>query len=156
MSFKNRCGILLLILPCIISCSHKEIYFEFHSIGNTAWSRVDTAIFKINVENNAIPCDVSLEVRNNEEYAFRNIWLFVEIETPSGSVRRDTINADLADIYGRWYGKGLSLHTLSIPYETGFQFPYPGIYTYKLIQGMREDPLKGITDIGLKISKKTG
>ena len=69
--------------------------------------------------------------------------------------RADTISADLADVYGKWYGKGMSLYNLSIPYETSVLFPDTGIYVYSIRQGMRENPLKGITDIGLKVSKKS-
>jgi gliding motility-associated lipoprotein GldH len=139
----------------LIACSHKEVFFEFHSIENAAWNREDTAVFEVNIETHSIPFDISLEVRNNEDYSFRNIWLFVDFKTPTGSIRTDTVNADLADVYGKWYGKGLSLHTLSIPYETAFHFPYPGTYTFVIRQGMRENPLKGISDIGLKVSKKS-
>ncbi|GHT07927.1 gliding motility lipoprotein GldH [Bacteroidia bacterium] len=147
-----------LFLPAFISliaCSHKEVFFEFHSVKNAHWDREDAAVFEVNIENNANRYDISLEVRNDDDYSFRNIWLFVDLKTPEGSVRTDTINADLADIFGKWYGKGLSLHTLSIPYEAGIRFPNPGIYTYTIRQGMRENPLKGISDIGLKVSKKT-
>jgi gliding motility-associated lipoprotein GldH len=145
----------LAALFVFIACSHEEIFFEFHSIKNAHWDREDAAVFEVNIENTANRYDISLEVRSDDDYSFRNIWLFVDLKTPGGSVRTDTINADLADIYGKWYGKGLSLHTLSIPYETQFGFPSSGTYTYTVRQGMRENPLKGISDIGLKISKKS-
>jgi gliding motility-associated lipoprotein GldH len=148
-------GIFLLAFLPLISCSNKEIFFEFHSIKNASWNREDNAVFEVNIDNNSNLYDISLEVRNNDDYPFRNIWLFVEFRMPTGSFRTDTINVDLADIYGKWYGKGLSLHSLSIPYETASRFSYPGTYTYTIRQGMRENPLKGISDVGLKVSKKS-
>jgi gliding motility-associated lipoprotein GldH len=152
--FRLKYFLFLPIWSALIACSHEELFFEFHSVKNAQWNREDAAVFEVNIENHANRYDLSLEVRNDDDYPFQNIWLFVDLKTPEGSVRTDTINADLADIYGKWYGKGLSLHTLSIPYETGFRFPNPGIYTYTIRQGMRENPLKGISDIGLKVSKK--
>lgn len=98
--------------------------------------------------------DVSLEIRNNNDYPFRNIWLFVDFQAPGGDVRTDTVGVDLADVYGKWHGSGISLYSLSIPYEKAVRFPQKGAYTYSIRQGMRENPLKGISDIGLKISKK--
>ena len=138
----------------LVSCSHNEIFFEYHSFKKEGWDRKDAAAFHINTNNTTDLFDVSLEIRNNNDYPFRNIWLFVDSQTPGGKVRTDTIGVDLADVYGKWYGKGISLYSLTIPYETGIRFRQEGTYTYFIRHGMREDRLKGISDIGLKISKK--
>ena len=138
-----------------VSCSNKEVYFEYHSFANAEWNRSDPAVFNVNIEDKSQPYDVSVEVRNNGDYPFSNIWLFVDYKMPDGQVRTDTIGADLADVYGKWYGKGLSLYNLSIPYESSIRFPNHGVYVYSIRQGMRTDPLTGITDIGLKVSKKS-
>jgi len=140
----------------IVSCSHKEIFFEYHSFTNAEWNRDDPVVFDVKIEDNSQPYDVSVELRNDDTYPFSNIWLFVDYKMPNGNSRTDTIGADLADIYGKWYGKGLSLYNLSIPYETTILFPDTGTYIYSIRQGMRENPLKGISDIGLKVSKKSG
>jgi len=138
-----------------ISCSHKEVFFEYHSFAKNEWNRNDTAVFKVKIEENSQPYNVSFELRNNDAYPFSNIWLFVDYKMPDGKSRTDTIGADLADIYGKWYGKGLSLYNLSIPYETTVFFPDSGTYSYSVRQGMRVESLKGISDIGLKVSKKS-
>jgi len=138
-----------------VSCSHKEVFFEYHSFANNEWNRNDTAVFKVKILEKSRPYDVSFELRNNDAYPFSNIWLFVDYKTPDGKCRTDTIGTDLADIYGKWYGRGLSLYNLSIPYETTILFPDTGTYIYSVRQGMRIDPLKGISDIGLKVSKKS-
>jgi gliding motility-associated lipoprotein GldH len=139
----------------LVSCSHNEIFFEYHSFKKGGWDRNDVAVYHVNINDTTDLFDVSFEIRNNNDYPFRNIWLFVDFQIPEGSVRTDTIGANLADVYGKWYGKGISLYSLTIPYETSARFPQKGTYTYAIRQGMRENPLKGISDIGLKISKKT-
>jgi gliding motility-associated lipoprotein GldH len=140
----------------IISCSQKEIFFNYHSFSNAEWNREDTAVFNVKIEDNSRPYNVSIELRNNNDYPFSNIWLFVDYKMPDGKSRTDTVGVDLADVYGKWYGKGLSLYNLSIPYETAILFPDTGTYVYSIRQGMRENPLKGISDIGLRVSKKSG
>jgi gliding motility-associated lipoprotein GldH len=147
-------GLFLIALFSFSSCSHKEVFFEYHSMKNADWNREDEAVFKVIIDNQSVSYDISIDIRNDNDYPFSNIWLFVDLKTPGGSIRTDTLSADLADVYGKWYGKGLCLHSLSIPYETGFHFPYPGTYTFVIRQGMRENPLKGISDVGLKVSKK--
>jgi len=145
-------GLLFLFL---FSCSHNEIFFEYHSFKKDGWDGKDAAVFHINMDNTTDLFDVSLEIRNNNDYPFRNIWLFVDFQEPGGNIRTDTIGVDLADIYGKWYGTGISLYSLTVPYETAVRFPQKGTYTYSIRHGMHENPLKGISDIGLKISKKT-
>lgn len=154
ISRKLRNKALILIAFLISACTGNEIFSEFHSIHDAEWKRNDIAVFEAGITDTLNLYDVSVIVRNNNNYPFRNIWLFMEFETPDGSLRIDTIGADLADEYGKWYGKGLSLYSYSIPYESSIRFPRSGVYKYSIRQGMREDTLKGISDIGLKISKK--
>jgi gliding motility-associated lipoprotein GldH len=137
-----------------VSCSHNEIFFEYHSFKTGNWNREDAAVYRINIDNTEHLFDVSLEIRNNNDYRFRNIWLFIDFQSPEGYIRTDTVGFDLADVYGKWYGSGISLYSLTIPYEKSVRFPNKGVYTYSIRQAMRENPLKGISDIGLKISKK--
>ena len=150
-----KLSVFISIFSGIVSCSHKEIFFNYHSFENAEWNRDNPAVFNIKIDDNSQPYDVSIELRNNSKYPFGNIWLFVDLTMPDGTGRIDTIGADVADAYGKWYGKGLSLFNLSIPYETSVLFPDTGTYIYSIGQGMRENPLKGISDIGLKVSKKS-
>jgi gliding motility-associated lipoprotein GldH len=147
--------VFILTIMGIVSCSHEEIFFRYRSFPNAEWNRDDPAVFNLKIEENSQPYDVSIELRNNDAYPFSNIWLFIDYKTPNGKSRTDTVGVDVADAYGKWYGKGLSLFNLSIPYETSLLFPDTGTYIYSIRQGMREDPLKGISDIGLKVSKKS-
>ena len=140
----------------IASCSRNEFFFKYHSFANAEWDQNNPVVFDVKIDDNSQPYDVLIELRNNNDYPFSNIWLFIDYKTPAGHNRTDTIGVDLADIYGKWYGEGLSLYNLSIPYETSVFFPDTGRYIYSIYQGMRDNPLKGISDIGLKVLKKSG
>jgi gliding motility-associated lipoprotein GldH len=151
MAINRFCiGILLLLL--ITACSPTEVFDEYRSFPEAVWSQKEPAHFEVNIENNRQLYDVFIEIRNSNNYPFRNIWLFVDITTPDGKQRRDSINAELADVYGKWYGSGISLYTYSFPYERDMQYPLTGSYQYFITQGMREEKLVGISDIGLKVT----
>ncbi|GHU87849.1 gliding motility lipoprotein GldH [Bacteroidia bacterium] len=154
----NRKHILILLLLIVLSaCSGKsDIYFQFKGIENAGWNKNTTYDFAVNITDTVSVYNIFLEIRNNESYSFRNLWLFVDLKTPEGNMRKDTVNCELADAMGEWYGKGSNLHTLSLPYEQGFRFRIPGAYIYSIKQGMREDDLKGISDIGLRVVKQSG
>lgn len=140
----------------MLSCSHREIFLKYHSFAGAEWKRDDGAVFKVEIGDNSQVCDATIEIRSDNTYSFSNIWLFVDCKSPDGSIHTDTVGADLADVKGKWFGKGLSLHNLSIPYKQNLFFPNTGTYIYSIRQGMQDNPLRGITDIALKISEKSG
>jgi gliding motility-associated lipoprotein GldH len=137
-----------------LSCSQKEVFYEFRSFPQAEWDQQEAVRFEVPVSDNSIPYDIFLEIRNNNSYSYRNLWLFIDYRNPGGQFRSDTVYVDLADIYGKWYGKGISLYNYSFPYELGVQYPDTGKQVYTIRQGMRDNPLKGISDVGLKISKR--
>lgn len=143
-----------LSLLCIVSCADKEVYYRFQSFHESDWHKDSLIHFEVPVVDSLSLHDVYVEIRNNNRYPYRNLWLFVDFELPSGDIRRDTMECILADDYGKWYGKGLSLFDLTIPYDESVRYPHTGNYKYTLRQAMRDDVLHGISDIGVKIVRK--
>jgi len=146
---------LILFSVFSVSCSQKEIFSEFHSFPKSEWNQGEIARFEVDVTDISLHYDIFLEIRNRNDYPFRNIWLFIDYQTPNGNLRSDTLHTELADIYGKWYGTGISLYTYSFPYELNRQYSDTGKYVYSIRQGMRENPLNGISDIGLRVLRKT-
>ncbi|MDR3061674.1 MAG: gliding motility lipoprotein GldH [Dysgonamonadaceae bacterium] len=147
---------ILLLLTVLSACSGKrDAYFQFKGIENAHWNKNTVYNFVVNMTDTVNTYNIFLEVRNKESYPFRNLWLFVDLRTPEGKLRKDTVNCELADAMGQWHGKGSNLHTLSFPFDQGFRFRIPGTYVYSVKQGMREDELKGISDIGLRVVKQS-
>ncbi|MDR1526115.1 MAG: gliding motility lipoprotein GldH [Dysgonamonadaceae bacterium] len=150
----TRYIIALFICLLLPACSQPEVFSEFRSFSDARWDKREAIRFETSIRDISVPYRVMIELRNNDYYPFRNLWLFIEYQTPGGSVRTDTLCTDLADAYGKWYGTGISLYSYSFPYQINVQYPDTGTYSYTIRQGMRADVLKGITDIGLRISKE--
>jgi gliding motility-associated lipoprotein GldH len=131
-----------------------EVYYRFESIPHAAWDKNTEYKFDVEITDTLALYDVFVEVRNNNRYNYRNLWLFVSFKTPEGNMRKDTLNCELANEYGEWYGKGRGLHTIVFPYDQSIRYPYSGTYSYIVKQGMRSDRLEGISDIGIRVVKK--
>jgi gliding motility-associated lipoprotein GldH len=86
-------------------------------------------------------------------YPFKNLWLFYDIRLPDGSLENDTLEVVLADDFGKWTGQGISIYHNEFPLKMNYQFPDTGQYMIVFRQGMRENMLAGIEDIGLMIVK---
>ena len=83
---------------------------------------------------------------------FSNLYLFLDFTFPNGKNRRDTLGCTLADARGNWFGSGTgSLIDHRISFKEDFEFPIKGRYNLRVTQGMRQDPLKGVTDLGFRL-----
>jgi gliding motility-associated lipoprotein GldH len=121
---------------------------------NETWKLTDIATFKVPIKDTINSNNVIFTVRNGSSFPFRNIYLFVTTTSPDGKAITDTLQYNLADEKGRWYGKGFGdIHELNLPYKSNVFFPAKGVYEFKIQHGMRVVDLKGIYDFGLKIEK---
>jgi gliding motility-associated lipoprotein GldH len=155
--FKNiprRFAIVLLFLPLIlvISCSPGSIYDRSQRIPPQGWHKDSAAIFYINITDTIKPYRFFINLRHTDDYAYRNFYLFLNTTLPNGRLTRDTIEIMLADIEGRWLGKGFgSIRDNRFIVREILIFPQAGLYEFGIVQAMREDVLTGITDIGIRI-----
>ena len=121
---------------------------------NETWKLMNIATFKVPISDTINSNNVIFTVRNGSSFPFRNIYLFVTTTSPDGKAITDTLQYNLADEKGRWYGKGFGdIHELNLPYKSNVFFPAKGIYEFKIQHGMRVEDLKGVYDFGLKIEK---
>lgn len=146
-----------LILVCAsylcFSCNNQVVYEQYQAIDNTLWEKDKMYYFTFLIDDISIPYDLTLEIRNNNLYPYQNLWVFFNEEPPIGPLQKDTLECMLADEFGKWYGHGISLFQSSFPIRTNYHFPHTGQYTFSFKQGMRNDKLHGIQEIGFRIQK---
>jgi gliding motility-associated lipoprotein GldH len=135
-----------------LSCAEPVFYEQFQTI-DSQWDKNKEYFFTYQIEDHSASYTMSLEIRNNNLYPYQNIWFFCSETQPEGTVLRDTIECVLADDFGKWYGPGISIYHLRLPIRKQHLFPQPGQYTFSIRQGMRDERLKGIEQIGLCIEK---
>jgi gliding motility-associated lipoprotein GldH len=118
------------------------------------WKLMDIATFKVPIKDTLNSNNVIFTIRNGSAFPFRNIFLFVTTTSPDGKKITDTLQYNLADEKGKWYGKGFGeIHELNLHYKSNVYFPLKGIYEFKIQHGMRVEDLKGVYDFGLRIEK---
>jgi gliding motility-associated lipoprotein GldH len=143
----------LLLALAVTSCDNHTVYSDSYRIGNEEWSMYDPARFTCPIDDTVKTCDIFFSLRTSTDYPYRNMYLFIVTSFPSGTTVTDTINATVTDEKGRWQGKGAGdLRELTIPYKSNVFFPEKGEYHFRVIHGMRDTVLKGVYDIGMKIS----
>lgn len=147
---------LIACLLVITSCNSGLVYSDSREMKGSSWNLMNVLTFDVPVEDTINSQDVIFTIRSGSAYPFRNIWLFVSAISPDGKTTSDTLNFNLADEKGNWYGKGFGdINELNLPYKSNVYFPVKGNYKFIIRHGMRAEDLKGIYDFGLRI-RRTG
>ena len=97
-----------------------------------------------------------LILRHNNKYNYNNIWLNVFIKGPDNTVQKFQIEKLLATNTEGWLGSGMDdIYDHRLPLTSSpVRLNKPGQYIFTIQHIMREDPLKHIMDVGLRIEKK--
>jgi gliding motility-associated lipoprotein GldH len=155
---QNRNSILLLVglLFLIVSCRPSAIYEKYYEVKGSCWNKDSIAHFSFPISDTVSRYNFLIDVRNQGNYPFSNLWLFVNITAPDSTILRDTFELQLARPDGKWLGHGTAgLYDMKSDYRKNIYFPLQGNYSITLQQGMYSENncLKGIRDIGVRIEK---
>ena len=148
--------ILILVSSGFLACNQKTVVEDYQSLRHSEWNQDSLLVFEINVPDSKKVYDLAFSVRNEGNYAYSNLWIFVSITPPSGKTLTDTVELTLAKPSGEWLGSGLGdLYDRKYPYKQTIFFPEIGKYTISVKQGMRTQNgvLKGIHDFGIALEK---
>jgi len=153
----KKITIIFAIISAFIlsSCSNRMIYDESVVIPETKWDNENVLYFDVNVEDTVSIYSFALNVRHLENYRYSNLYIFLHTTFPNGNVTHDTIECTLAYPDGNWVGKGSgSMRSGKILLNPNLRFPLGGVYHFEIEQAMRDEILKGISDIGISIEKQ--
>lgn len=150
----NKILWVIFISLLTVSCNHKDVYLQYHTIVPEGWSKDSIYTFDIPITDTNANYNVFVNIRNRGEYPYQNLWLFLNKTTPDNKQISDSIECYLADQRGKWLGTGVgSVFDMPVLYEQNIKFKTAGIYHYKIVQGMRDDVLTGVNDIGMRVEK---
>ena len=154
MRIKSKIAVLFCAAFMFVACDRKMQFEAYYEIGSKGWHKDSLAVFNVEIPSSTESYNLFFNVRNVGNYPYSNLWLFVDIATSDTIAIRDTVELALAKPNGKWLGSGLGdLHDLQIAYKKYVHFPQKGTYRIVLQQGMRNDYLKGIHDIGIRVEK---
>jgi gliding motility-associated lipoprotein GldH len=152
--FQFLVGCVLLIT--MLSCNKNGMFNEYKTIPQAVWNRDSLVVFQITVTDTVQRHNLFLNVRNDIDYKYSNLWLFVEIIQPGDTTAViDTFEFTLADQTGKWLGHGFGgVKTNEMLFKRNVYFPLAGNYELQIQHGMRGKLLEGITDIGFRLEKQ--
>ncbi len=136
------------IILCLVACApgHND-YSDFRNINAEGWAYGDTLVFSPEFGDSIARGTLCLALRHSNSYIYSNFWVEVCYEDNSIS-RTDTLNVQLADIYGRWYGSGFGARYQVVDTIASDVILHRG-KPVKVRHIMRVDTLHGIEQVGI-------
>ncbi|NJW52035.1 gliding motility lipoprotein GldH [Salinimicrobium oceani] len=155
---KRSLFFLFLGVLCLMSCDETRVYDDYRSLPGE-WHRDSLVQFKFNAPDTVKPYNLFLNVRNNFNYDFSNIYLITELNFPNGKVISDTLQYQMAAPSGEWLGTGFGdVKESKLWYKEQIKFTEEGEYMVTVQQAMRKrdsihgiTSLEGITEVGFRI-----
>jgi len=141
----------------MVSCDKERVFDEYKSTGGS-WNKDSIVSFDLPELDPAKPYNMYVNVRDNNEYAYNNIFLIVSLDEPGKLTKVDTLEYAMTDNEGRLLGNGFSdVKESALIYKKREKFK-KGAYKIHIRQAVRETgkvagvkELKGITEVGFRI-----
>jgi gliding motility-associated lipoprotein GldH len=155
--------ILVCLLVVFTSCDSNQVFDQYQSVSKQ-WSKGEIIEFSFQAPDSINPYNLYVNLRNNNDYKYSNLFLIVEMNFPNGKVETDTLEYEMAKPDGTFLGLGFSDVKENKLWYKGYDKPFVfsenGQYKVNIQQAMREngktqgiENLQGILDIGFRIEK---
>ncbi len=153
-----RAFILAGLCAVFLACDSDRVFDEYKSVPNE-WDKDSTITFNIQEIDSAKIYDLFINIRNNSEYKYRNLFLVTEVQFPQGKVITDTLEYEMAAPNGEWLGTGFGdVKENKLWFKEQVRFEETGPYQIRIKHAMRKNgeingikKLEGITDVGFRI-----
>jgi len=137
-----------------VSCDSNFVYEDNTPLGLEQWSMDSSYNFNFPINDTVSLHNMYINIRNSGSYKYQNLLLYIDFKLPNNQTIIDTVNCILSDSKGKWLGSGWgSLWSSQIPYKMHVRFPSQGAYSIQITHAMRDEKLKAISDIGIRIEK---
>lgn len=136
------------------SCDRNRVFDDFTRIEKGEWSYKKPVSFLVDIPDTSLGYNFYFNIRHSGDYPYSNLWVVMKVEEPGKKERTERFEFTLAEPDGRWLGKGLGdMYTYRILLQENAKFRQKGIYRFTWEQNMRDEPLTGIKDVGMRVEE---
>jgi gliding motility-associated lipoprotein GldH len=158
---KSKLLIFLLVLFLMLSCNDVCEFNKYKSLENSSWKSGEKITFNFEVKDTIVPKNLFINIRNNNDYEFSNLYVITALKFPNNILVIDTLQYQMAAASGKFLGNGFSeVKDNKLFYKERKVFPLNGKYVLNIRHAMRKngevnaiENLNGIQDVGFSIEK---
>ena len=146
----------IIILSGLLSCSLPTGIFEKnYAIPGQAWQSSYKPEISFTIKDTVSLYNIFFVIRHSDAYNYNNIWIRATVDQPGETdLKTKQFDLSLATNEKGWLGSAMDdIYEARLLIQTGTHFRKPGDYHITLEQIMREDPLKHVLNVGIRVEK---
>lgn len=146
---------LSLVLLLLGACTKPQVLDTNQAIDNNEWHYKDAIKEDFKITDSLKRYNLDFKFRNTSSYPFANLYVIMRLKGPRLN-KQLRYQFQVTDTKGRWLGKGSGdRFQLILPLYQNFKFPDTGKFSIEVEQNMKNNPLQGVSDIGISIKENT-
>ncbi|HEY1025834.1 MAG TPA: gliding motility lipoprotein GldH [Sphingobacteriaceae bacterium] len=155
MKALNRLLVFTGLISMLTACANNGAVIDTNqAIIGENWSYINKVRVPVTIDDEKAVYSIFVNLRHTGDYKYSNIFLLIHQVGPDGRRVTERREFKLANPDGEWLGSGSgSLYSYQLPFKDSYRFPQKGKYVFEIEQNMRDNPLKEVTDAGLRVEK---
>jgi len=145
--------VILLVSYLLSSCTTVDLYEKTVSLPDHEWKGSYKPEFNFTISDTTVSYQVFFVIRHTEKYNYNNIWINLYSQPPGDTLHKAPYELQLATNEKGWLGSGMDDIYEQRRELTGKVHLKAGQYKLILENIMREDPLKEVLNVGVRIEK---
>ena len=144
--------LILFIALTISSCVDNSIVDVYKEISRRNWSYIKKVSIPVQIDDAGKPYNLYMNLRHTADYRYSNIFVRIHQIEPGGKKTTERKEFQLAYPDGEWLGSGAgNLYSYRLLFRKKYKFPSTGKYVFEFEQNMRDNPLREVRDVGMRI-----
>ena len=147
--------ILLSLITAFYACETINLFEKNVPVPGHAWNTSFKPEISFDITDTTAFYNIYFVIRHTDAYGFNNIWVNATSMAPGDSASITERFDFLLASQDRWTGSAMDdiyEHRILL-YKQPVKFRRSGIYKVKFEQVMRENPLKHVLNVGLRVEK---
>jgi len=150
--YLSRFWFFLVLGAFATSCTDNALLDQHVAIKDHVWYYDNQPRITAHITDTATRYHIYLNLRHTPDYKYANIFVLLHQRYPNGRDTTERFELQLAEPDGRWLGRGGgSVYAHQQLIKESVRFPDTGNHVFSIEQNMRENPLREITDVGIRI-----
>lgn len=143
------------VLSVAPGCADKNAVIDQNSeVPDHNWTYLNKFKYEVKIADEKSSYRLYLNLRVTTDYKYSNLFVLISETGPALKPTIKRFEFTLADKEGEWLGDGSgNLFSYQIPFITRYKFPAKGTYHFYIEQNMRDNPLREVSDVGMRVEK---
>lgn len=142
----------MLLASCFQGCTDSAVLDTNKEITARNWSYAQVVRIPVTIVNPDQLYNLYMNLRHTADYKYSNIFVLIHQGGPAMKKITERREFKLAYPDGEWLGSGSgTFYSYQLLFRSNYKFPSAGTYVFEFEQNMRDNPLREISDVGIRV-----